>query len=346
MVFEEVTGHTATQTRDRITELIPPGAGEQWFAEAAPYSVVLVSKTPIVRTFDVEPGGRAQGFLIQKPPGFDRDVLVVGAHLKCCGTASDDVKRQQEVDNIMASIRDAQNDGSIPALTPIIITGDMNFVGDRQQPMTLIEGDIVTSWLQPSFDPDWDDTPLADVAPQTTGLPQTFTWISPRSPSDMQFSPGRLDYMIYTDAVLSKGNSFALYTPAIRFFDLQRLGLNATDSGASDHLPIVADFLPQTFTVAELPEKPRSVTLKADVFPNPASETVTIRWDAGAGGAEVEIFDILGRRVAAKYSGSTTRGEQSLTFDVRQLPDGLYLVVARSAKRTVRREFVKRRITN
>ena len=345
IVFSEIFSHSAAETLDRINHLSPPNAGSQWFSSAAQSSVVVVSKTPIIETFEMEQNGRARGFLIGRPPGFDADVLVVGMHLFCCEA---DVRRQLQVDQIMASIRDARLEGRIPALTPIVLAGDMNFVGDRRQPATLIEGTIINPSQQPSFGPDWDGSSFTDALPSTTGLPQTFTWISPRAAADRQFAPGRLDYIIFSDAVMSKGNAYALYTPEISFSEREQLGLNATDSGvASDHLPLVADFSASAPVANEVPPPPGGDRVSLDVYPNPASADISIELD-GIPFSEptLEILDALGRRVQLGRLTIGGDGSSRHLANVRQLPAGFYLVRVRSGGRILSKGFVKRHVTN
>lgn len=344
IVFSEIFSHTAAQTLQRVTELAPLEAGSRWYASAGPSSVVVVSRTPVERTIAVEQSGRAHGFVVSRPDGFDSDMLIVGAHLFCCEA---DAGRQRQVDQIMATIRDSQDSGLIASMTPIVLAGDMNFVGDRRQPETLINGDIVNVSSQPSFDPDWDGTPLRDVVPMTTGLPQTFTWINPRAPSDGQFSPGRLDYIIYTDAVLGLGNAFALYTPAISFGQLQEEGLSASDTNsASDHLPVVADFIQLNTTASERrPELGRTGAL--DLYPNPVTDRLQVAITAGLGvDLTVEIFDVLGRKVLSATPTRFIEGRLVGGMDVSRLAPGYYVLSIRSKETAYQSGFIKTPFTN
>jgi len=339
IIFSEIFDHSADQTRQRVTELSPPESGDEWFASAAPSSVVVVSKTPIKETMEVDRTGRARGFLLEGPTGL-ADIFVVGAHLFCCEA---DDRRQSQVDQIMASIRDARNDGSIPLDTPILLAGDMNFVGDFRQPRTLIEGVIVNPSSGPSFDPDWDDTPLAEVAAGTTGLPHTFTWLDPRAPSDRQFMPGRLDYVIFSDAVLTEELAFALYTPAIPFAELQRFGLLASDTRvASDHLPIVADFASKSPTAAESRDASPAAQPAIKVFPNPASDRIHVAWPSqGHGDALVEVYDALGRVVSSVRFTSPAGANPAQSIDVGGLSAGFYVVVVRTTDASMKKGFFK-----
>ena len=66
------------------------------------------------------------------------------------------------------------------------------------------------------------------------------TWrgMDPRTP----FSPGRLDYMLYRGGVLSLERAFIFDAEDLSPEALELLGIHASDSRASDHLALVADF--------------------------------------------------------------------------------------------------------
>ena len=124
--------------------------------------------------------------------------------------------------------------------TPIVIAGDLNLVGSARQVETLLAGAIVNEDLYgPSRVPDWDGTPLADAMPYHTTCREAYTWRDAES----WFSPGRLDYIVYSDSVLELGNHFVLSTEDMTARDLKAARLEADDvTTASDHLPVVADF--------------------------------------------------------------------------------------------------------
>jgi ELWxxDGT repeat protein len=71
---------------------------------------------------------------------------------------------------------------------------------------------------------------------------------------------------------------------------------------------------------------PLSVRLHAP-HPNPASSEATITFDISeASSVRVEVFDVLGRRVAVLTDGIVAVGEHAVTWDAGSLPSGLYLV--------------------
>lgn len=61
-------------------------------------------------------------------------------------------------------------------------------------------------------------------------------------------------------------------------------------------------------------------------YPNPFNPQTTIRYEVGAvGQVTLEVFDVLGRRVATLVDGQQTPGAYTVTFDAANLPSGLYL---------------------
>jgi len=247
--FQEIYDRDARATQQAVEELLPSGEGTPWHSAKAGLDLVAVSRYPIRATYEI-PGHedhRSAGFVIDAEDALGTDLLFIVMHPPCCrgGTPPADVRRQQVVDHVLAFLRDAQTSGGaidLPPGTPVLIAGDMNFVGDDQLPFSLRTGTIAdTSRFGPSFGPDWDGSSLADLAPRLTGWPMNFTWYDPES----SFSPGRLDYIYYTDSVLQPVRYYTLFTPALDMARLSPSGLQANDAvRASDHLPLVVDVAP------------------------------------------------------------------------------------------------------
>jgi hypothetical protein len=154
--------------------------------------------------------------------------------------------------------------------TPVIFTGDTNFVGLKQQRTTILQGDIVNeSKYGKDFLPDWDNTFLEDAKPKTTGYPGSFTWNSVYS----SYPAGRLDYIIYTGSVLQLENAYVLSTDNLEREILDKYQLNTEDSfNSSDHLPVVADFSIKN------PNPINEITIKEQLrlYPNPVNEVLNI----------------------------------------------------------------------
>ena len=83
----------------------------------------------------------------------------------------------------------------------------------------------------------------------------------------------------------------------------------------------------------DAPLAPASFGVRA--FPNPASGDLGVEVAMEAPGAlTVELFDVLGRRVATLHDGEAGAGRQRLSVDVRGVPAGVYVVRAASGGRT------------
>lgn len=236
-LYEE---YSIDQIKVRLEEILPSEPNESWNVERTNDNV-LATRFNIKYNNSAGPFGNGV-FWVDLRPTYDSDLLIVVAHPPCC---ANDEARQHEVDAIAAFIRDAKNSGGEITLadkTPILIVGDMNFVGDPQQISTLLDGDIVQEDIYGNdFIQDWDGTSLEDTNPLISNLPHTFTQLGHGGPGS--YSNGKLDYIMYSGSVLNLENSFVMYTPAMQPNTLATYGLQENDTDiASDHLPLIADF--------------------------------------------------------------------------------------------------------
>ncbi len=248
IAFQEVYEQTAAQTEEVAENELALSDEWQWAKQGR--DLVLGSRYPILDVHAI-PGYddyQSAAFLLDAEATLSSRLVVVNMHPPCCnygpedGEPSSDAQRQQVVDGVAAFLRTLkQGEGpfGVTPDTPIVVLGDMNFVGDAQQPRTLRTGNIVnTERFGPSMAPDWDGSALLDTRPQQTATPMHATWIDAES----SFPPGRLDYAYVTDHVLDVVHEFVLYTPALPEATLSSNGLRANDTNqASDHLPVVID---------------------------------------------------------------------------------------------------------
>lgn len=66
-------------------------------------------------------------------------------------------------------------------------------------------------------------------------------------------------------------------------------------------------------------------TGRTDVYPNPAVDRVSIRYELGAPGeVNVALHDIHGREVLRAFEGPRAAGEHSLSLEIGSLPSGIY----------------------
>jgi len=246
--FQEVYDQSAERVEATVEGEL--GLADDWSWAKEGRDLVLGSRFPIVDTHAI-PGYEdyeSGAFLLDSEDALGSRMIVVNMHPPCCNypanedQPSSDAQRQRVVDGVAAFIRQVKNGEGpfgVPAQTPIVILGDMNFVGGAQQPRTLRTGEIMnTDDFGPSAAPDWDRTSLLDTNPRQAHAPMHTTWIDAGS----SFPPGRLDYAFVTDSVLDIAHEFVLHTPALPDAALQRHGLQAGDTNtASDHLPVVID---------------------------------------------------------------------------------------------------------
>ncbi|TKJ42455.1 hypothetical protein CEE37_01875 [candidate division LCP-89 bacterium B3_LCP] len=328
IAFQEIYDHNVFETVDRVTAML----GGAWYGTKINPDIILVSRYTFAETINIYDDGNG-AFLLNLQPDYDCQMLVINAHLPA-GQAN--TNRQNEVDAIMAFIRDAKEPGGELELeenTPILITGDMNFVGYAQQLVTMVTGQIYfTGPFGPPFDPDWDGTDFTDLTPRHTDTPFYFTWYNDWS----YYTPGRFDFMIYSDSVLEAWNNFVLFTPGMSPDSLAANGLQADDVlDASDHLPVVCDFVPNPemgVSGKDDSHKPAEYALLQN-FPNPFNPTTVISFSMPVSSwVKLDVFDINGRNVGAGLSrrdaeGETrpyTPGTHQITFDGSGLPSGIY----------------------
>jgi len=329
ILFVEMWDTQPGQVTDLLDQWLPVEGG--WHAAKQGGDAILASQFPISECH-ATPGARATAFLVNITSGpLAGPFLVIGAHPPCCNNNED---RQREIDAFMAYLRDAEQGTGEMALaenTPIVIAGDMNLVGWSEQLATLRDGAIVnTTDYGPAFSPDWDGTPLKDLFPRNLTLNQVYTWRDDGS----GFNPGKLDYAVISDAVLRAARGFVLDTRTLPVSTLTQHGLQYEDSeSASDHLPVVVDLLPAVSSRAE--ERalaPESPAISIDAAPNPFNASVRLQIDlAHAGSGNVDVFDLLGRRVAHLQDGGWRAGRHELVWDGRnaagnEVGSGLYFV--------------------
>lgn len=101
---------------------------------------------------------------------------------------------------------------------------------------------------------------------------------------------------------------------------------------ASDHLPLCVDLRWTDGTaVATLPP-----AAHLEAWPNPLVKATRLRFSlAAAGPAQLDIFDLQGRRVARLFAGEAEVGGLAVDWQAESVPAGLYLAVLSQAGRPV-----------
>ena len=228
------TGATSEQD---VYDVLDTSLGGTWYILKNDPENITASRFPFVGTWNVH--SKIQASLIDLGNEGPNILFIVG-HLSCCGN---DDNRQDQVDRFTEFVIDAKTPGgeiTILENTPIVFLGDMNLVGNSQQYRTIIQGDIqdTDSYGQGSL-PDWDNSELEDVICRQTDKRMAYTWRNDNS----EYPPGRLDFIFYTNSVMSAAKSFTLQTEIMNDERLLNYSLLLNDTKeASDHFPIVADF--------------------------------------------------------------------------------------------------------
>ena len=156
-----------------------------------------------------------------------RDVLFVPVDLQSAGYDGSPRDRLRELQAralnraIAATLRERPGTG-------LVIGGDLNLVGSIR-PLDEVRRGLGV-----------DGGDLAVARPERLRDRSLATWRP--TWGDDPFSPGRLDYVLYRDAVLEVQRAFVFDAADISADALLELGILAPDTEQSDHLPLVVDF--------------------------------------------------------------------------------------------------------
>ncbi|MHC4484457.1 MAG: endonuclease/exonuclease/phosphatase family protein [Planctomycetota bacterium] len=158
-------------------------------------------------------------------------LFIINVHLSAMGYigSEEDRLRIRQVDDIVAMIdeihRGQYDEDDAPCKKPaIVIVGDFNLVGSRTPLDLIIDKKVygLKDWLIPNL--------IGE---------SVVTW---REGSRASFSPGKLDYVIYSAKTLIPKNGFILNSELLNRTELKQLNLDVADSKLSDHLSITVDF--------------------------------------------------------------------------------------------------------
>lgn len=244
--FSECYQTSQETVKNILDNILPVSNIGGWFVKKKDGDdLILASKFPIIQDWSDESSGikKMHPCLIDLPDDiYAKDLLIINSHMSCC---DNDVARQEQADDFVNFILDAKTPGGIIDLdegTPFILCGDLNLVGFSQQLKTILTGEIInTDDYGFGGGMNWSNNELKDQVCMHTELPLSYTW---RDISyDVGSYPyGKLDYIIFSDDVISSQKSFSVDTEFISQQSLNTNNLNNDDSSGSDHLPITVDF--------------------------------------------------------------------------------------------------------
>lgn len=316
--FSECWDVPANAVKTLMDDWLPVNNPGGWFVEKLDSrGLITASRWEISERWDDLPNQFP--VLIDLPDEYTTDVLFTNAHLNCCSNESG---RQNQADAYTAFILDAKTSGGsidLPENTPFIYGGDLNLVGFSQQLSTLMTGDIQnTSTYGQGGMPDWDNTEVTDLINLHTEQPFSFTWKDEGS----SFPPGKLDFMLYSDAVLDVDKSFVLRTEEMDILRLTEYNLRNDDTeSASDHFPVIADFVFERETTNK--QKTNLGTL--ELSPNPVKDEFRLTFH-NPGSYSISITDNSGKQ----YLQEVTSEKVSI-ISTSQFPSGLYFVTVSSS---------------
>lgn len=206
----------------------PEGSGNPWVVvKGEPQGVAVAARhalRPMGDPLRIDSGDNARavrwvGAIVSTPIG---DLGVSSVHLKCCGSygSTEDLRRSSEATAINQALEAFRSE-----VKGLVLGGDMNLVGSRP-PLDMIRSGL-----------DADGTDMETVPARVLGDSIFETWWDAKS----QFSPGRLDWVTFSDSRLRISRSFVLDTRRLSDAALNKAGLDRGDSAASDHMPVVVD---------------------------------------------------------------------------------------------------------
>ena len=298
---------------------------EQWYVSSQFRDNIIISKYPVLEEDYFTSSERTMVALLNTDDELGSDLIIFNSHLACC---NNDESRQYDADEFVSNWRDwRENDNGPFTLTegtPFVYVGDFNLVGYRQQLTTFTEGDIEDeNTFGDDYNLDWDNTSIADLFSRHSHIRMGYTWRWDNS----SFSPGKLDYVLYTDSVLDTSKHFVFNTLTMDSASLAEYGLEAMDSyNSSDHSPRVLDIkIPADVEIGEA-VIPKNIKISAP-YPNPFNPQTAIQIELNENmHLYAAVFDINGRVVKQLINGYLQKGNLEITFNNKGLTSGIYFI--------------------
>ena len=313
IAFQEIWDHDAEETVQRMEELLPGKDANHWHGAKMDNGNVTVSRFPVIDSWRVYDNGRLTAVLLDANEAYDTELLVINVHLRCCSRGENN--RWNEIQALSDFIEDSMEEGGrlhIEEDTPIIVAGDFNLVGSRDQ-LEAIQAGIT----------EWHGKYIKPVMPRQTEKRMNYTWRNDQS----TFMPGKLDYIFYSGSMLTLKNNFTLQVESMSpeqrdIYDLQY----GDTRDASDHLPLTADFGFQDDTGSAQHEVPGETTLLQN-YPNPFNPVTIISYEIPDNNTEVslDIFSVDGRHISTLVNETQNAGQHHIEFDASDLPSGIYI---------------------
>jgi len=297
---------------------------EQWYVSSQFRDNIIISKYPVLEQSYFTSSDRTMVALLNTEDELGKNLMIFNSHLSCCGNNE---SRQYDADEFVSNWRNWRENGNGPFTltdnTPFVHVGDFNLVGYRQQLTTLTEGDIEDeSFFGYDFTLDWDGSPIEDLFSRHSHKRMSYTWREDNS----SFSPGKLDYILYTDSVLDTSKHFVLQTMTMDSASLANYGLDEMDSyNSSDHSPRVMDIkIPDNVGIGSS-IIPTTIKISAP-YPNPFNPTTKIEYYIPSSGVvKLVVYNIKGQLVETIVNENQIQGTYTAMFNGVGLSSGIYL---------------------
>jgi endonuclease/exonuclease/phosphatase family metal-dependent hydrolase len=298
---------------------------DQWYVSSQFRDNIIISKYPVIAEDFITTSERTMVALLNTEDYLGYNLLIFNSHLACC---DNDGSRQYDADEFVSVWQGWRENSNgpftVPENTPFVHVGDINLVGYRQQLTTLTTGDIVDeNQFGSDFALDWDGTPIADLFSSHSHKRMGYTWRRDNS----SFSPGKLDYILYTDSVLDTSKHFVFNTLTMDSASLAEYGLEAMDSyNSSDHFPRVLDIKISGDVGIGASSIPTTIKVSAP-YPNPFNPQTVIKIELQEYTfLSAAVFDINGRMVKNIFSGYKFAGDHEIVLQNSGLSSGIYFI--------------------
>lgn len=298
---------------------------ESWYISNQFRDNIIVSKYPIIEQSFYTTSERTMVALLDTEEDLGSKLLIFNSHLACC---DNNESRQTDADEFVKKWREWTQNGNgpfiIPDHVPFVHVGDFNLVGDRQQLITFSEGDIADEQSYGGdFPLDWDGTAITDLFSRHSHKRMGYTWRNDAS----SFSPGKLDYILYSDSQIDTANHFVLNTLTMDSLSLISYGLDSLDSYfSSDHSPRVFDIsIPVTNGIGNS-DLPETFRISAP-FPNPFNMQSMMEIQLFTKQLLlISLYDINGKKVKELIHRVFEQGKYNIEINGQGLSSGIYFV--------------------
>ena len=239
--FQEAFDTSVTEARNLFDQIAPLSTGS-WQVHKGRNQLIVSRYALSLQLFNVPGGTRGIAMAQVDLPDadFSNDMYILNNHFPCCENESQRVTESTAIVNWLADAITIGGNIDLATDTAVAVVGDLNTVSGFEPVDILLDG-------IGNLNTDWDGSSMTDINPTHNAAGVfDYTWRSDPSP----FLPGILDYILYTDSVISAEHSFILNPSSMSNFELAATGLIATDMmrtksvsfGDFDHLPLIVDF--------------------------------------------------------------------------------------------------------